>query len=599
MAGPSYTTDLQDVTTAETATGWAELSGHTSGGAPAADTEAYLQGSSCVSQATGQAVGTTAGVQFDYGSAIPWTGGYVFMVWQMFSAGSNIDTWANGGMRFGVGSSSGNMNYWNALGKDYGSYPYGGWQNTAIDPASTPDLTEGSPVSGSYRVFGSLPNMLNKITKGSPHVVDAIRYGRGTLNAINGDSTNGYADFPSMAAANDAGNARWGLFQLQSGGYKWKGLMSLGTAATAVDFRDSNKAVIVDDTPRAYLTFNKVEVHNAASIVQWLNISMQAAGATSPGRFEMVDNATVTKDGCTFTDMDTFVYQSAATITGTTFRRCGQVTLGGATMDGCLFSNSTANVALACGASVATLSNTEFIGSGVNHAIEITGGTSHTLNGIKFTGYAASNGSTGNEAVFVNIASGNVTIYADATFSYRTAGATVTVISGSVTLGLDVTTAAGTPIPGAAVFVQAANATGPLPYQEAVTIANSGTTATVTHTGHGMLTNDKVVIRGASLPENNGVFDINVTDANTYTYTMASAPGSSPTGTITSTWVALYGTSDANGRASMSRAFASDQPITGWARKSSSSPYYKTGPISGVISSAAGATVTALLIGDE
>jgi hypothetical protein len=69
-----------------------------------------------------------------------------------------------------------------------------------------------------------------------------------------------------------------------------------------------------------------------------------------------------------------------------------------------------------------------------------------------------------------------------------------------------------------------------------VTISNSGTTATVTHTAHGRNSGDRALIAGASLSANNGVFTITSTGANTYTYTMGSSPGSSPTGTITATF---------------------------------------------------------------
>ena len=44
--------------------------------------------------------------------------------------------------------------------------------------------------------------------------------------------------------------------------------------------------------------------------------------------------------------------------------------------------------------------------------------------------------------------------------------------------------------------------------------------------------------------------------------------------------------------------FSSNQPVTGWVRKSSSSPYYKTAPISGTITST-GFTTTAIMISDE
>jgi hypothetical protein len=170
-------------------------------------------------------------------------------------------------------------------------------------------------------------------------------------------------------------------------------------------------------------------------------------------------------------------------------------------------------------------------------------------------------------------------------------------------IGVPVTVTAitdtGTPIPSAAVSLYAKDATGDLPYQETVTITNSGTTATVAHPAHGMSTDDKVLIDGASIDDNNGVHSIVVTSINQYIYLMGSSPGSNPTGTITSTWTALYGTTDANGQISMSRVFSVDQPVSGWARKSTSAPYYKTGPISGTIDTDLGVSLTALLLSDE
>jgi hypothetical protein len=63
-----------------------------------------------------------------------------------------------------------------------------------------------------------------------------------------------------------------------------------------------------------------------------------------------------------------------------------------------------------------------------------------TLSGVTFSGYASSDGSTGNEAVYVNIATGTMTISitnGGSIPSIRTAGATVTV-QNSVTVKVTV-----------------------------------------------------------------------------------------------------------------------------------------------------------------
>ena len=325
----------------------------------------------------------------------------------------------------------------------------------------------------------------------------------------------------------------------------------------------------------------------------------------SRGNFEVVDNADVNLDTCVFTDMGTFIFLSASTILGSTFRRCNLVTTGGATFTGCTFdrtNDATRAVTASSPANAALITDSTFVSGGTKHGLEITGTAANmTLTNNTWTGYAGSDGSTGNEAVYVNIATGsmNLTISGGTTPSVRTAGCAVTVVSGAVSATATVTTATGTPIQSAVVMVKAANGTGPFPFEESVTIANSGTTATVTHTAHGLATNDKVLIQGASHLANNGIFSITVTGTGTYTYTMGSAPGSNPTGTIVSTFIVLSGTTDVNGQITMSRVFASDQPVVGWARKSSGSPYYKTGPINGTVDSVSGATLSAVLVLDE
>jgi len=55
----------------------------------------------------------------------------------------------------------------------------------------------------------------------------------------------------------------------------------------------------------------------------------------------------------------------------------------------------------------------------------------------------------------------------------------------------------------------------------------------------------------------------------------------------------------APGTVTDSRTFASNQPVKGWIRKTSSAPYYKTAPLSGAISSTLGATFTGVMIEDE
>jgi hypothetical protein len=598
MAAASYTTDLTALSTAQATTGWAEPGTWTAGGTPALEADYFINGGACISK-TFNAANGIGGLVYTAGAGVTIPTDGAFLAWVYYAAPNALFPASSGGIRLVVGSSTTAFKAWTLGGSD--TYQYGGWLNLPVDPTLTADYTVGTPTA-TLLTFGWVANNNNAVQKGNPFACGVIRYGRCEARINGGDLANGYATFAGYATQNDANANRWGLIQAVNGGYLWKGLMTLGYTS-AVDFRDSNTQILVDNTTKVSANFNKIEIRQAGSRVDWTGISFLALGSVSKGRLQVVDDADVNIDACSFTGMDTLIFRAASSVNDSVFRRCGIVTPGGGAFDGCTWDRATGTTAVQAAAPVHVegITNASFVSDGTGYAIEIQGTAANiTLTNVNFSGYATSNGSTGNEAIFVNIASGSmsVTISGGTVPSIRTAGATVTVVAGAVTASLTVTNDTGTPIQNAQVLVAAASG-GPLPYLATVTIANSGTTATVTHTGHGLATNDKVLIKGASHAANRGVFTITVTNANAYTYTMGSAPGSNPTGTITSTFVVLSGVTNASGVISMSRVFSADQPVSGWARKSTSSPYYKTGPVNGTVDSATGATLSALLIADE
>ena len=174
--------------------------------------------------------------------------------------------------------------------------------------------------------------------------------------------------------------------------------------------------------------------------------------------------------------------------------------------------------------------------STATHAIEFgtSRPTSITLRGCSFTGYGSTDNA--NDSVFhVKRTSGTVTINlvgctTDGTFSYRTDGATVSIVIDPVTTLVRVIDAVTkSALQGARVLLEA-DTGGPL---------TVGT-------------------------------DI------------------------------ISGTTDVNGEISDSRTFASNQPVVGRARLSSTpGSLYKTGDIVGTISSTSGLTVTVQMIPDE
>lgn len=286
--------------------------------------------------------------------------------------------------------------------------------------------------------------------------------------------------------------------------------------------------------------------------------------------------------------------RSTVTLDNVTFIDCGTFTQNSAVLTNCTFDNT--KVTSAAPGDADNISNTSFTSAGTGHAIEI-GGTAAdiTLTGLTFTGYAGTNGSTGNEAIYVNIASGTMIISitgGGSTPSIRTAGCTVTV-QNAVTVKVtakDADTSAA--IENARILLYASTGT-------TITITRSGSTASVSHTSHGYLTGQKVFISGANEQEYNGIKTITVTGTNGYDFTVSGTPATPATGTITSYRVILDGLTNVSGiNQTTSFNYTSDLAVTGRARKGTSSTYYKTAPISGTITSS-GLDTTVFMIKDE
>lgn len=612
----SYSTDLTTLTanetnamvepTATTPENWTYLNAFTS-----AETDYFIQGTACTSATMKVGIGgaLTNNISFTMGTDD------AVLCWAYLWCPANLDLEANAGVRQMIGSGTAAFYWVTHSGSD--DWMYGGWRCFAMGkPDQITVQTVGSPNINSLAYTGWAAKMLAVPGKGNPFGVDAIRKGRCQIKVTG--ATGSFLEIEEFNSKNstasrsgftliDSGYHRLGLFQYQNGAYLWKGKLLLGeTGVASCTFSDSNKLIFVENTKRVTANFNLIEVQHASSIITLNGITIQALGTVSKGRLLVTDAATIDLDGCTFIDMDTFVFNASgtATVDTTIFRRCGLITKGNSVMTGCTFDKLTGTIGVTASspANAALITNSTFISDGTGHGLEITGTAANmTLTNVTWSGYAASDGSTGNEAVYINTSAGsmNLTISGGSTPSIRVAaGVNVTVLSNAVNVTAKAVKEDGTYINGASVHVEAA-AGGGFPCDATVTITNSGTTATVSHTGHAMATNDKVIIRGASLDANNGVFTITKINNDSYSYTMGSSPGSNPTGTIKSTFVVLNGTTTGSGEITMSRIFPSSQPVVGRIRKSSSAPYYKQANITGTVSSSTGAYFTGVMISDD
>ena len=338
MAAATYNTDLADFETFEVgASTVTEVTGYTATSKfEDQDGDNPIQGTL---HASAEQRNANTGSIVVNGTGTTLAAGEAFFIWQNFLQAGAVNTFANAGIIGIVGTGTGDYYRWTVGGSDFGRNPYGGWANLVCDPTIATGRTPVGSPGTSYSIVGYGCDVITAITKGSPYNLDAIRSGRGEVLVTDGDLANGYATFEGIATQNDLLANRWGLFQDQFGTYLWKGLLSLGTT-TSVDFRDANRVIVIDNTIVVGSSFNRIEVNNAVSNIDWDAINISALGTVSRGQFEMIDGATLDFNTCVFTDMDTFIFNKGTgkcDLINSTWRRCRAVTQAGATFTNCTF----------------------------------------------------------------------------------------------------------------------------------------------------------------------------------------------------------------------------------------------------------------------
>lgn len=619
MAG-AVTKDLIDISTADATTGWSGTSGQ-------ADSEAFKQGSAAYTYQTGK--NNLASCTFTPAANINMTTNYStpHLYWTMrcdvFPFTELLNTGAtNSGLMLRVTDGSGNYTQWHVAGKDTWD---GSWKNFILDLTNTANVHSSSGTL-SLTDVDIITWYTDNSNSGTIRIIDntwldAVRYGDGLI--ANSATTEAFS-FQDIADIDFLTANYYGVIQEKDGVLFAQGKIDIGVSGSTANFVSDGETVYFLDRIISTSHHAIVGVNGGASStdIDITGLVCKTVGTTG-AEFDFSDASlsSFAISASTLIDMGSINF-GLGTVDATSFSGCGTTAVancavadsswtlcnaitvtGTGTLTDCVIEKNTAASAVLV-SDLGDLTGCDFISDGSGHGVELSsiGSGTMTWNNTE-SGYAAIDGSTGNETIYINVGSGSLTINVStgaSTPTIRTAGATVTVVAGAVIVQVKVVNSDGGNIENANVMIRAADGTGPYPYQESMTITSSGTVATVTHTGHGLATNDKVDISGVTNGSNyDGVKQITVTDANTYTYTLAATQTSPATGTITSTFVALQGLTNASGIISTSRTYATDQPITGWARKSSASPYYKQAGINNTIDSANGLSAVTLLILDE
>jgi hypothetical protein len=491
--------------------------------------------------------------------------------------------------------------------------PLGGFQVVPIDPNVAGYITQtvGTMANNQSIDFYGIKSDANATAKAPNLGIDAVDYvDSGTGLSLDGTSGT-FTDFITY----DEGTStnRYGIITTRSGIIYVNGVLTIGSS-TATTFSDANRVLVFPDT-RTNDGFCGIDIdlQNASSTVTLDSCTFSgrgsygADGSTADTRpiFDVINAAgSASFDGCAFLAHNEVNFTSACSMDG------GSIEARVLTQSGCEIENVTISTASFSGiacldaptfGTTTGLHDIIFNQDNDGHALELDTATSYTLTNIFFNNYGIIG--NGDAAIYVSAPTGTCTlnIVGGNSPTYRTAGATVDIVLNPVTFLVTVTDIDTTlAVSGARVLVAVADGTN-YPYQASVTITGTGTTATVSHTGHGLATNDNIIIAGANEDVYNGAYSITVTGPNAYTYTTNETITVSPaTGTILTTFAVINGTTDVNGQISDSRTYASgDQDVEGWARNASGSPYYKQQPISDTIDASSGKSINVQLIRDE
>jgi hypothetical protein len=638
------------VITADSDNGWS--------GSFNVDTVNFIEGTASlgekVSNATvqNQTVNTTdvIGEPFDFSSAGGNDGDHIFAWLNIFAA---WDTIGNGGFGIAVVDdlATDSSGTW-YVGPQSGYL--GGWASYVINPSADFDTvvagtaswtTTGNPAQLSgVDGFGARWKTTVTITGNTDNAfVDAMSVGQGyRLTLGDGVSTEGaFSDFVTFE--NNTTSGRYGGLREVSGILLAKSKILIGAASgsTNTEFIDSGFTVVweqqtlSDGTSSAvasgFYEFSATQGTGTTDV----DISAGSLAAVSP-HFVDIDLSGVNSVSVDTVNIDralAIVLDSNCTFTNNQVTNSGTVTAGEANLSGSSFLSSTVAAdgaavswaeAISTTHTITELDNCTFsMGTNNHHAISfstgVADGANVTLRNIEFTGFDADGtGDSDNSIIEFLATTGTITLTltgctvdgasaADSNFTVDTrAGCTVNLVFDTVTTTLNIKDNEGNNEQDVYVWLAASDGTGDLPYQQAITsitqAAGSPFTRTVTFTAaHGLKTNDYLKLAGITnaTQDNNGAFQVTYSSDTVVTYTSTDSGETTFTGTITGTGGILYGTTDASGNISKSRTWATDQPYTGQARKSTSSPRFKTIELDGLISSTNDTNINRRLVLDE
>lgn len=588
MATAVLTNVPATITDCESITGW-------SGDTFILDSGVFLQGSNSVSCAM-----TTNGTNnIQYATTNGPAGEFDatdthIRLWFYLEFIGNISVEASDGIQVEIISDSGTALY-TVAGRD--TYD-GGFVQAVIDTSATP--TSGSAPTTTCTSIGLTVNTDSKPRNvPSNCYIDAIYFGDGY--SVTGGTSGDEIDWSHIAALDLI--ERYGVVTDIDGIYFIGGEVTIGDGATTTWFESGQKVQFKDSSViTAYdpALFGLVFAGSGCRV----NITGGAIGAagTQDYLFDASDAAIVAFDmtGVQFSAANSILFESVADVQNCVFDACGQVV-----SDNCIFKfNNFANCVATGGAFLWPADDTNV--SNLNFSIcdnDVEYDSSSDAVGTAFLNIVHDD--TGSDFDVNNTSGGAATINLSGTSNANSStGSAVTFVANTVATLIHIEDPDGNDEIDVQVYMEASSVvSGGLPFEQTInTITRSGITATVTFAAdHNLLEDEYLKLHGITdkTEDLSGAFQVAYVSDTVLTYETTDSGSTAYTGTITGTGATIYGQTNGSGNITSSRVYSSPQPLTGFARKSTDAPFYKSISLDDTVSITLGLTINRRLTLDQ
>ena len=333
MASPTVSTkNFQTIWDCESTTGAV-------GNKPVLETEMLKQGSNSVGF-TMTTVGTNNRMAFN--GTIPNSGNLTaehVRLWYTSIVFPNIDSYANGGIRFYMQDSTGNESYWNIAGKD--TYN-GGWINICVYTSSTPNSNNGTNCDISDVVeLGVIHNFATSPKNLTNGWVDYFRIGDGLI--AYGGSSGDEIDMEGIYL-DDVTNG-YGIVEKYEGKYFLSGSVEVGDAVgiATTYFKYQSGGITFADKIVSSSLYAFTGVGNNTGFTH-IDLAGTFMSTTADNWVLDMDSASLDScnlDGCTIQGAIDFFGSSIVTGNGTVFDACGMLEPGSTDMDNFVIKNGT------------------------------------------------------------------------------------------------------------------------------------------------------------------------------------------------------------------------------------------------------------------